>query len=253
MGLTRTLLNEMVWPAFKAMKSYVKPMTIEAVQRGSYNRIATVLRKPKTSMSWNEWEDAARAWKIMGDSEWQFNKELEELRLGGRHFTQRPKGFPRVEISPSARSPESIGSHEGAHHIYSDVWTPRHLVSWNRTVREHGKNIFTKQDLQQRTLRKEHIEELLALKSHPYLATSQHYKDQIIRGLDKRFQDLEVPQTFQDFTANTEALAWTMQEILTPGQEITAPLGLIRGLERIFDARGLIDRVSHRLPPLRRT
>ena len=28
MGLTKTLLNELVWPAFTAAKSYIKPKTI---------------------------------------------------------------------------------------------------------------------------------------------------------------------------------------------------------------------------------
>jgi hypothetical protein len=252
--VVRTLLNEAVWPAFKALDSYVKPLTEAAVKSFSHDRIATIFRRPTlrdkgVTGPLADLEDLThRGWNQMRDAIWQYNKELGEL--GGQHFPMRPKNFPRVEINPLARNPESLGAHEGAHHIYSDAWTPKHKVMWNRVVREYGKPIFSPEELIWKMIPKEQKKELLKLKSHPWLAGDQHYKDQILKNFGQRF-NVGIPIKYQDFLANTEALAFTFQDLLTPGREITAPLGMIRGLERIFKAPGLIDRVAHRLPQVK--
>ena len=248
MGLTRTLLNEMVWPAFKAAKSYVKPRTIEAVQRGAFGRFATIIKGS---------EDLANAtWKRIRDSVWQFNEELKTLRLSGRYT----KG---IEINPASLSPESTGVHELGHHIYADVLEPKHQKAWRNAVKEYGRPMFdSESDVSPligwsgpRTYR-ETVKSLVDLRGHPRLRTPQFsYRTEMQRSVGKKFKvsmNREGTELGEHFISNTESLAFALQEVLTPGMEITTPVGMLRAIERIFDARGLIDRVAHRLPPLRR-
>ncbi len=264
MGLTRSLLNEMVWPAFKAAKSYVKPKTIGAVRHSAWDRFATILRRPETGADFLPGlEDLSNpTWNRIRDSVWQFKKELTEFQ--GTHVGTSHGLKSAIDINPRINSPESTGVHELAHHLYSDVLGSRQLKEWERAVKKYGVKTFDKfdtfetgmysTDYKTVILKPEDALSLNQLRSHPSVA-NVHYQRQAVNNIGMEIPNWRgVKQRGEHFTADTESLAFTLQEILTPGQEITAPMGMLRAVERIFDAQGLIDRVAHRIstrPPLR--
>jgi hypothetical protein len=258
MGLTKTLLNEMVWPAFTAMKSYIKPKTIGAVRHSAWDRFATILRRPEVGADeLPGLEDlTSSVWNRVRDSIWQFKKE--KGALGSHKFSEL--GNPStVNINPTGLAPESTGTHELGHHLYSEVLNSKQLKSWRGAVKKHGRPVYEQEILPSVSSGPsgslERAKSLNQLRAHPSVAASSAYRDRI-------FQFAGVPSGPGDpfssnrelgeyFIANTESLAFALQEILTPGKEITTPVGMLREIERIFDAPGLIRRISHRIPPAR--
>lgn len=261
MPLTKTLLNELVWPAFKAMKNYVKPKTIEAVRRSAWDRFATILRRPETGADLLPGlEDLSNpTWNRIRDSIWQFSEEIKDL--AGTHMLSSAGRRSTIDINLRALAPESTGVHELAHHLYSEVLDSKQLKSWRRAVKKYGVKTFDKPDIFKAgmystdyatvILKPEDALSLNRLRSHPSFARSKHYQSRAVEGTGtyhrKILRESGINERSEHFQANTESLAFTLQEILTPGQEITTPVGMLREIERIFDAPGLIDRIAHRI------
>ena len=271
MGLTRSLLRELVWPAIKTADNYIRPKTIEAVRRSAWDRFATILRRPEVGADHLPGlEDLNNPiWKRIRDSVWQFNKELGELGFAGRY------GRKLIEIDPTGASPKSTGVHELAHHIYSEVLSSKQQKSWRNAVKKYGVKTYDRNEVYLQgdvrdigdfsagmygtdrivaMLNPEDAASLNRLRSHPTFARSRLYRQQAVEAAGKprsdwRSFDLHPSSELgEHYIANTESLAFTLQEILTPGQEITTPVGMLREIERIFDAPRLIERISHRLP-----
>jgi hypothetical protein len=124
----------------------------------------------------------------------------------------------------------SEAAHESAHGMYLYGMSSRQRAAWDKAVKTYGRPFYGK------------------FKSHPW-ASDFIYQDLMTKVKGKTYRWGPDRLDAQSYVANTEALAYTLQDLVTPGQEIRAPLGFIRELEKIFQVRGLIDRVAHRLPP----
>lgn len=171
--------------------------------------------------------------KEVADLQIALNYRMDSLAKYFPPSAPRPKDLaPRGSVMAIAKESTSSGVHEGTHLGWERILTNSQKKQWGAAVEKYGQNMFAGE---------------YAFRVHPEVAA---------RNYAPQFESLA--RVYGTYTARrrayNESLAFTVQQILSPGMEITAPKGMVREIGRMFHLPNLVRDVSHRFrePALRK-
>jgi hypothetical protein len=215
------LIGDMVSPMRKALSSVAKDSLKTGVKAGkvqlkedlirqtALDRIGSTLIAPMVEADFLPGVETLNPdYQRLANTVWEF---LETMDVLGKYFPDTKK----IQIHTSGAWPESTGVHELTHYMFDMMLTPKAKKAWSAAVETYG----------------EHPRAFYSVE----WARANWPKDALNYYSVKSLRD-------------EESLTNTIQDILSPGREIEASLGLLVEVEKIFNAPGLIDRVAHRLP-----